>query len=102
MTANIWSAYRMKPPAPRTGDGLVSARQIINAARLVMPAGSPRPDIKGHETTQERRRVIATFLREHGVPVPEFVPVEFGWADCYTGQLANPDNEPGANGRTYS
>lgn len=95
--------WSMTPPKPRDdGDVFANARQIINEARLVLPAGTPQPDFKSGDTIRQRRRVLAEFLREHGVPVPEFVPVAYGWADCYDGRLSNPNREPGANGRTYS
>lgn len=95
--------WSMTPPKPRDdGDVFTSARQIINEARLVLPAGLPQPDFESGDTIRQRRRVLAEFLGEHGVPVPEFVPVVYGWADCYDGRLSNPNREPGADGRTHA
>lgn len=96
------SGAQYEVPAPRVGDEFTSARIIINAARLVMSAGAPRPHFEGGETRSERRTILADFLRAHGVPVPAFVPVKYGWMDCDTGRLANPRHEPGANGRSFS
>jgi hypothetical protein len=86
--------WSMTPPEPRTdGDRFTPARQIINEARLDLPAGSPRPNLTGFESTEERRRILAAFLREHGVAVPAFVPYRYGWLDTYTGEIANPSKE---------
>lgn len=85
------SGAHPEPPPPRQGDEFTGARIVINAARLVMPAGSPCPHFTGDETTAEP-----------GVPVPRFVPVQYGWLDAYSGELANPRNEPGAEGRRYA
>jgi len=87
---------------PRPGDRFIDARLILNAARLVMPAGAPRPNLTGAEDIQEKRRILADFLRAHGVPVPDFVPALHGWRDCHTGELANACHEPGAEGRSFS
>lgn len=96
------SGAQPSPPPPREGDEFTTARTIINVARLVMPEGAPRPAFKGGETSQEKRVILADFLRLHGLPVPDFVPVVYGWQDCHTGLLANPRHEPGANGRRFS
>lgn len=90
-----------QPPAPPTGDEFTNARIIINSARLVLPPGMPSPRLTMTDTAEDRR-TLAAFLREHGVPTPDFVPVVYGWLDCYTGLLANPAHEPGANGRRFS
>jgi hypothetical protein len=103
MNRDDWQEYRGQKPPPRTdGDEFTAARMIINGARLVMPEGLPRPRFNGTESTEERRRILAAFLREHGVPVPDFIPARYGWLDAYSGQLANPNHEPGADGRTHS
>lgn len=84
--------WSMTPPKPRDdGDEFTPARQILNEARLSLPAGSPQPDLSGCHTTEERRRVLARFLRQHDVPVPpEPLPYRYGWADTYTGEIAHP------------
>ena len=81
----------MQPPKPRDdGDVYTPARQILNEARLVLPAGSPQPDFSGCHSIEDRRRVLADFLRRHGVPVPsEPLPYRYGWVDTYTGEIAN-------------
>ena len=97
-----WQGSRAEAPAPRSdGDKFADARMIINSARLILPANvTDRPKVGG--STQEQRQILADYLRRHEIPVPGFIPVVFGWSDCFTGQLANPAAEPGANGRTHS
>lgn len=88
----------MTPPKPRTdGDEFTPARQIINEARLSLPPESPQPDLTGREPTQDRRRVLAAFLRKHGVAVPpEPLPYRYGWLNTYTGEIAHPNGEEDA------
>lgn len=89
-------ATTMKPPPPRQGDEYTDARQVINQARIVMPEGSPRPDIEGHETTAKKRVIIAHWLRLHGVPVPpEPLPYQRGWSDTFTGRVVDPSEVNG-------
>lgn len=86
----------MRPPTPPPGDEYTDARQIINEARLLMPEGSPRPEITGSETTAKKRVILAHFLRLHGVPVPpEPLPYQRGWSDTFTGRVVDPSETNG-------
>lgn len=76
---------------PTRGDGA----QIWNAWTRRFPSDSTPG------TLAERRRTLALFMDDIGQPVPPFVPVIYGYADCNNGLLNNPSHEPGANGRTY-
>lgn len=101
MTARTELQPEMASPRPRVGDVFSRARVIINDARLVLPQGVPGPKSAGGGTPH-RRAVVADFLRQHDVPVPDFIPVVYGWIDCFAGELANPDLEPGGDGRRFS
>ena len=97
--ADQWQHYQGQAPAPGMGDEFTTARQIINAARLAMPEGAPRPEFRGDETTERKRVVLAAFLREHGVPVPEEpLPYRRGWLDCFTGEVITASE---TNGRRF-
>jgi hypothetical protein len=91
-----WQFDHTSKPQPRGGDEFTSARQIINVARLVMPKGAPRPELRGDEISEARRVILAAFLREHGVPVPEEpLPYRRGWLDCFTGEVISPSETDG-------
>ncbi len=83
-----WQFDHSGKPEPRRGDEFTTARQILNLARLAMPEGAPRAEFRGDETAEQKRVILAAFLREHGVPVPEEpLPYRRGWLDCFTGEV---------------
>jgi hypothetical protein len=91
-----WQFDFTDKPQLRVGDEFTTARQIINVARLVMPGGAPRPQFKGGESTEEKRVILAAFLREHGVPVPdEPLPYRKGWLDCSSGEVISASETDG-------
>lgn len=95
MTDQPYETFRLghmptEPPAPPTGDEFTNARIIINSARLVLLPGMPSPKLTGGDTADDRR-ILAAFLREHGVPTPpEPLPYRYGWLDCYDGRVNVP------------